>query len=212
MNMHFFSTTKPARTLACGLIACGLLASVAFAGPGSHGPNGEHLDQAALGASASVRGPRFEAQSELFELVATLGGGELSILIDRFASNEPLLKADVEVESGAIKAKARFHADMGDFSVADPAMLKLLATPGEHPLLITIVAGAESDLLDGVLRTAAAANADAELDHDALYGHSKSWLPTWARWLAGAAVLLAILGWAWRRKAQQRGKFAGEQA
>lgn len=210
MNKHFFSTTKRTRAAACGLIAYSLAAPVAFAGPGAHGPNGEHLDQAAVGAIALAAGPRVEAQSELFELVATLGNGELSILIDRFASNEPLLKAVVEVESGAVKAKARFHADLGDFSVDDPALLKLLATPGEHPLLITIVAGEESDLLDGVLRTAAA-GATAQ-DHDTLYGHSKSWLPTWARWLVGAALLLALLGVAWRRKAKKVVKFGGEQA
>jgi hypothetical protein len=146
---------------------------------------------------------RLEAKSELFELVARLEGGHLSILIDRYASNEPLLKAAVEVEAGALKAKASFHAEQGDYVVEDPALLKLLGTPGEHPLLITVVAGDEADLLEGVLRSVAAAPAPAPA-HAA--PGSPRWLPTWV--LGLAAALLALLAWAWRRKL----KLAGESA
>ncbi len=100
-------------------------AAVASASPGAHGPNGEHLDTNQTGSAAVSTAPQLDAKSELFELVARLDGGELSILIDNFATNEPVLKADVEVESGSLKAKARFHADLGDYAVDDPAMLKL---------------------------------------------------------------------------------------
>ena len=94
-----------------------------------------------MGNANSIRaGFRVEANSDLFELVATLAGGELSILIDRFATNEPVLQAQVEVESGALKALAKFHADIGYYAVDDPAMLKKLSTPGEHPLVITVLA------------------------------------------------------------------------
>lgn len=144
---------------------------------------------------------RLEAKSELFELVARLEGGQLSILIDRYASNEPLLKAAVEVEAGALKAKASFHAEQGDYVVEDPALLKLLGTPGEHPLLITVVAGDEADLLEGVLRSVAATPAHAATD-------GQRGLPTWL--LGLAAALLAILAWAWRRKLKV--KVAGESA
>ena len=75
-----------------------LYAIASHAGPGAHGPNGEHLDAPTVAASGKAS-PRIEAKSELFELVGTLAGGELSLLIDRFQSNEPLLKAEVEVES-----------------------------------------------------------------------------------------------------------------
>ena len=206
-----------ARAWACALMLVGLAAvlagAAAVAGPGAHGPNGEHLDAAAAaGGPAPAAGPRIEAKSELFELVARLGGGELSILIDRFASNEPVLKAEVEVASGALKAKAVFHADIGDYVVDDPAMLKLLATPGEHALLITIVAGEESDLLDAVLHSSV--EAARGLDHNAEFGHGKSWLPSWARYLGAAVLLAGLLAWAWRRKAATKrfAKFSGEQA
>lgn len=134
-----------------------------LAGPGAHGPNGEHLDAPAQTATAG-NDPRMEARSELFELVAHLYDGELSILIDRFETNEPVLGATVEVEVGSIKAKARFHADHGDYAVDDPALLKALSRPGEHAVVYTVVAGDVSDLLEGSL--VVNPHGDARNDHD----------------------------------------------
>jgi hypothetical protein len=124
-----------------------------FAGPGAHGPGGEHLDQPAGTQAVSSR-PRVEAQTDLFELVATLAANELSILVDRYETNAPVLGADIEVESGGRKAKAKFQADQGHYTVEDPAFLKMLATPGEHALVFTLNAGNDADLLNGALVTA----------------------------------------------------------
>ena len=152
------------------------------AGPGAHGPNGEHLDSPTMGNANSIRaGFRVEANSDLFELVATLAGGELSILIDRFATNEPVLRAQVEVESGGLKAQAKFHEDIGDYSIDDPAMLKKLSSPGEHPLVITVLTGEDSDLLDGVLRVPT-----SSADHE--HGIHWAWL------VLGALIIFALLG------------------
>lgn len=140
--------------------------SIAYAAPGAHGPDGEHLD-AKSGAAASASQPRMEAHSDMFELVATLYEGELSILVDRYKTNEPLLNAELEVESGGIKAKAKFHADHGDYAIDDPALLKLLQTPGEHALVFTIIAGQDTDLLDGTLvKIASTADGHGHDDHD----------------------------------------------
>ena len=195
------------------LVLCTVVGAVS-ASPGAHGPNGEHLDTNQTGTASASTAPRLEAKSELFELVGRLGGGELSILIDRFATNEPVLKAEVEVESGQLKAKATFHADLGDYAVDDPAMLKLLSTPGEHPVVITILNGEERDLLDGVLRVNPGhVQEQAENSHDhghadphdnqhddehAHGGHS------WWRWGIGALIALALMGltWAWSRRSQ----------
>jgi hypothetical protein len=141
--------------LLCTLALAGVLtlsSSISWATPGAHGPNGEHLDVPALTGSSAEAAPSFEAHSELFELAGRLQGGELSMLIHRYETNEPVQQADVEVESGALTAKAPFHSDIGDYAVADPALLKLLGTPGEHALVMTIKAGNDVDLLDGVLR------------------------------------------------------------
>jgi hypothetical protein len=169
-----------------------LMPILTWAGPGAHGPNGEHLDTPTTGhANATQASLHIEAKSDLFELVATLTGGELSILIDRFATNEPVLQAQVEVESGALKAKAKFHADVGSYVIDDPAMLKQLLTPGEHPLVITVLAGKDSDLLDAVLRVPASS---------AVHDHGIHW----AWWALGALATLALLGIAAARLRSQR--------
>lgn len=174
------------------LAACMGIAASAWAGPGAHGPNGEHLDGPA-GHSHSVAStaPRMETKSEDFELVATLAGDELSILIDRFATNEPVLGAKVEVQTGQVKAVAKFHADHGDYAVADEAFLKALATPGEHALVVTLNTGKESDLLDGVLKVEAVA---------AEHAHS---VPRWA-WGGGIVLLLAAAVAVALRRARRR--------
>lgn len=191
-------------SMSCAL-AAGLLALPALAAPGAHGPNGEHLDPPPTATAGGKASPRIEAKSELFEIVGTLAGGELSLLIDRFATNEPLLKADVEVESGGLKAKAKFHADIGDFSVDDAALLKKLSTPGEHAIVITVLAGNDTDLLDGVLRVGQAVADDGHAHLHGDEGHGTRW----GRWvLGGAAVVVVLGGLAWRRRQGQR--FGGQ--
>ena len=166
-----------------------LLLAVALpslASPGAHGPNGEHLDGAAA-TSATGTAPRVETFSELFELVGNLSGGELSILIDRYDTNEPVLNGKLEVQYKDLKAQAKFHKDIGDYAIDDEKFLKALAAPGKHALLFTFVADGESDLLEGTLEVAANPHAD----HD---DHGSRWrwwwlLPVLA--LAAAAFFVA---------------------
>jgi len=191
----------PISKIAGGLLAISLLAAAplqGWAGPGAHGPNGEHLDTAQTAVvGARQASPRFEAKSDLFELVGTLAGGELSILMDRFDTNEPVLKAQVEIESGGVKAVAKFRDDIGDYSVDDPAMLKKLLTPGEHPLVITILAGKDSELLDAVLRVEAMGGGD--------HAHGIHW--EW--WGLGGLGVLALLGIAGAGLRRQRSRMKG---
>jgi hypothetical protein len=202
-----------ARARVAGLVLVGF--GMAHAGPGAHGPGGEHLDAPPATASAGTAAPRLEAQTELFELVARLDGGELSILVDRFATNEPVLNASVEVESGGLKAKATFHADHGDYAVDDAVLLKRLSTAGEHALVITVQAGAEADLLDGTLVVGAAptANAhghgpDAAHDHDHDSGHAVER----ALWIGGAVLLAVVAATAvmWRQRRRTTPSTAGD--
>jgi hypothetical protein len=183
--------------LAAGLGLATLHASLA--GPGAHGPNGEHLDAAHAATQTGGLAPRLETHSETYELVARLEGGELSILIDRYETNEPVLQAAVEVEVGTLKAVAKFHADHGDYSVDDPAMLKRLATPGEHPVLVTVVTPQGADLLDGVLQVGAGQAHAADAAEHGLAGH---W-PVWVALPLIALMLGLVLRWQRRRKALQ---------
>ncbi len=182
--------------------------TLTFAAPGAHGPNGEHLDgPTAMGIASAL--PRVEAKSESFELVATLHAGELSVLIDRFETNEPVLNAVLEVESGGLKSKASFNADQGDYAIDDSKFLALLRRPGEHALLFTLTAGKDSDLLDGTLVTAARGAAPAANDHghanardDHGHGHGYEHERERAIWLVAGAAALGLIGgivW-WRRR------------
>lgn len=151
----------------------------AFASPGAHGPNGEHLD-GAIATAGGAAVPRVETFTESFELVGHLSGGELSVLIDRYETNAPVLNGKLEVEYKGLKAPAKFHADMGDYAIDDPKLLAALSKPGAHPLLFTLIAGDESDLLEGTL----VVSAQQTDEHD----HFDGW-----PWVIGAALAAAIL-------------------
>jgi hypothetical protein len=186
--IHPFIFKSIGAVLTASLLA--VMPVLTWAGPGAHGPNGEHLDSPKTDNSMQA-GFRIEANSDVFELVGTLAGGELSIFIDRFVTNEPLLQAQVEVESGALKAQAKFRAEIGDYKIDDPAMLQKLSTPGEHPLVISVIAGKESDLLDAVLRVPATLAVDDHHFH-------------WDWWALGAFATLVLLGIAVARLRNQR--------
>lgn len=189
----------------CALSMLMFIGTIALAAPGAHGPNGEHLDSPAQQTAASGSSvPRFEAKSETFELVGALRDDELSMLINRFETSEPVLDAKVEVESGNMKAVARFHADLGDYSVDDAAFLKAMKAPGEHALVITVMAGAEGDLLDGTLqvgggRTGTNADAHGPAHEDGRYFG----LPIGA-WIAIVLAAVVGLGWAVFRNAKPK--------
>lgn len=179
----------------------------ALAGPGAHGPNGEHLDAPTSAVIASTL-PRMEAKSESFELVVELRASELVIAVDRYETNEPVLGAKIEVESSGLKAIAAFRPEQGDYVVTDAALLKALKATGEHGLVFTLVAGVDSDLLDGTLVTAASHTTSGKSDqvhsHD---GHGHDHELERAAWIGGGVVALGLIGGlVWSR---QRRRSAG---
>lgn len=156
----------------------------ALAAPGAHGPNGEHLDAPAgipIGASAMSR---IDAFTESFELVGHLHEGELSILIDRYETNEPVLNGLLEVDYNGVVAQATFHADHGDYAIDNEELLQALAKPGEHPLVFMLTVGDESDLLEGVLKV----TGDSHVQD-----RSQSYTGTLKTWAAGGIVLFLLL-------------------
>lgn len=186
----------------------------ALAAPGAHGPNGEHLDSPSTMRAASAL-PRVEAKSETFELVAELRASELTIFVDRYESNEPVLGAQLEVETGPLKAVAAFRAEQGDYVVTDAAMVKALAAPGEHGLVFTLVAGEDSDLLDGTLiGTAARVAASAKDDHGHAHGgddHGHDHELERAAWIGAGVAALGLIGgiaW-WRQRRREAGRLEG---
>lgn len=187
------------RPLAPATLALLLAASPALAGPGAHGPNGEHLDTpSTLRAGPAL--PRLEARSEAFELVAELRTAELVIVVDRYETNQPVLGAKLDVESGGVKTIAAFRPEQGDYAATDAALLKALAASGEHGLVFTLVAGSESDLLDGTLVTPTA-QGDHRYGHDR-GDHGYHHELERAAWIGAGIALLGLLGsigW-WRKR------------
>lgn len=115
--------------------------------------------------AAQVQGrgqPRVETATESFELVGYLQGGELSVFVDRFETNEPVLDGQLEVELDGAQAAGKFRAERGDYVISDEHLVKALAKPDKHALVFTLAAGDESDLLEGVLEVHADAAPEAK--------------------------------------------------
>ena len=73
------------------------------------GPGHDHGDEAP--AASGTASPRVTSHSDLFELVGIVDAGAMTIYLDRYASNEPVSGAKVEIEAGAAKGVATAQPD-----------------------------------------------------------------------------------------------------
>ena len=150
------------------------LSSNAYAGPG-HDHGGE--SSAAVGGAAW---PRFAAVSEAFELVGIVNGKQLTLYLDHANTNAPVKNATLEIEFGGAKLKIEPRAE-GEFAATLPTAPK----SGVTPIIATVVAGKESDLLTG------------ELDIHDEPAAATSALQRWMKWLPwGAGIGIIFIG-AW---------------
>jgi hypothetical protein len=155
--------------------------SYAWAGEGhDHG----EAPTAATGTAA----PRLTSHSDLFELVGMVEGNEMKIYLDRFATNEPVTDAKIEVEIGNIKGIAEAQAD-GSYIFKNYVFTK----PGDLSVSFTVIAGKDADLLAGDLKI------DGPIDDHAHDEAAKPWL-SWAAYAGGALLLAAIVFVAMRRR------------
>ena len=98
--------------------------------------------------------PRGEAASDAFEIVAIARGENLEIYLDRFATNEPVIGATIEVETPSGSVKAAEGAD-GTYRLAAPWLAK-----SEHTdLIFTVTAGDTTDILPMTIPAAPGAGA-----------------------------------------------------
>jgi cobalt-zinc-cadmium efflux system membrane fusion protein len=157
---------NPARLLAATAF---FLSCAAFGGEG-------HDHGEAAPAAQGTASPRVEAHSELFELVGIVDRGQMTVYLDRYATNEPITGAKIEFEAGTQKGQAQPQAD-GTYLIKFDALSK----PGSLPFAFTVTAGSDSDLLAGDLQM--------QEVHDE---HEESARP-WLRWAGYAAGLVAAL-------------------
>ncbi|MCY7316748.1 MAG: hypothetical protein LH480_14340 [Rubrivivax sp.] len=181
-----------------------LLAGLALALPlhTSAGPGHDHGDEPA--AAAGTASPRVSAHSDLFEAVGIVEGKTLTIYLDRYADNAPVVGAKVDVELGSVRGVAA-EGPEGVYTFGSESLLK----EGPLPVTITVVAGADADLLAGDLVIGHAAATDpTSADHTVpLSDRPRVWLA------AGAAALLAVMvavwRWRWRRRSAGSASLAG---
>ncbi len=147
-----------------------------------------HAEAAPIPVTPSA--PRAVAATEDFEVVAVLEGKHLVVYVDRFASNEPVAKAKVEVEGAGLNGLAK-EATPGAYVMDLAAALP----PAKHALTISIEAGDSADLLTATLDTSAAAPAAP---------HARSW-SEWMVWGLAAVLLLASGALLAARRRKQKG-------
>lgn len=126
------------------LLSLVLTATTGFAA--AHAGHDDETPTPVVGNAA----PRTEAHSDLFELVLTLRDGAATLSLDRFATNEPIDGATIEVAEGDATATAEPQPD-GTYRLSAPWLTK----PGRHELVFTVTAGDQADLLNGSLDLAA---------------------------------------------------------
>lgn len=161
----------------------------AYAGPGH-----DHGDEAPTATGSAS--PRVSTHSDLFELVGIVKQNKMTIYLDQFGTNEPISKADIEIEiatdKAPIKVKAVAETD-GTFSVTND----ILEKAGSYALSFTVSAGKDTDLLAGEVKIGsepkAAGKADAH-DHGREHDHAHT---PWAKYAGFAALALSALAAVW---------------
>ena len=147
----------------------------------------DHGDEVKTAVSLPASGPRLELKSPDVELLGIFRDGKLTLYADRYASNEPIRNAKIELESNGRKVQAQAENDGSYTAAAD-----WLKQPGKHALEVSIQADDLADLLIGTFEIPA-------LQAEA---HGRTWLD-YAKWVAGggaAAILLAVLFKLMRRR------------
>ena len=134
--------------------------------------------------------PRAQAQTGDFELVVEQQGPSLLLFLDRFASNEPVTDAQLEVQSSDLQATAT-QVGPGTYRVTGDAW----ARPGTHALTISVQTPDTADLLSATLDIPApVAAATVEKTGKTVLAGRTVWI------LVGATLLFAFIVFAWVRR------------
>ena len=125
------------------LFSLALIAAITLITPGQQTLAHEGQDHDATARSAVLpASPRTETSSDFFELVAIARSGEIIIYLDRFATNAPVVDANVVVETpqGSVEAKP---ASDGTYHLAAPWAERT----GRYDLIATVTKDRDADVL-----------------------------------------------------------------
>lgn len=177
MNFNYLSMLTKQSLLSFTFLIAGFI-SVASAHEG-HKQENESKPRSNVAAA-----PTLTAVSENYELVAIVQDRQMTIYLDQFASNAPIIDADLEFDFSGTVVKATRNPD-GTYVATLPKNIDLKRS---LPVTVTIVAPTGADLLSGDLVIS-----DAEQ-------HS-SWISVWAIAALVASIIVLLLAWlAYRRK------------
>ncbi|MCG7551523.1 hypothetical protein [Pseudoalteromonas sp. Of7M-16] len=168
--------------------------SGAYASPGAHGPNGEHLDTTKQ-VSVSNK-PKFESFTETFELAGELSENQLLIYLHDFKSNAPISGASIEIELGDLSASATYSAQMKAYTLSNEAIVALLNQRGTHEIVLTIMTEDLGDLLVAYL-----ANEAPQLvkeNHNTAHHHETPW------WGIAIGLMVFVIGFWIGRQFKER--------
>ena len=144
------------------------------------GEDHSHAEEPKPRASASVNGEdRWEVRSPTVELLGIVKDGKLTLYADRFATNEPIVDAQIELESNGRVLPVNADAD-GRYS----AMADWLKQPGKHDIVARVVTPDLQNLIVGSIEISAP-KADTH----------PSTLQRYLKWIGGSicAVLVLLL-------------------
>lgn len=149
----------------------------------------DHGDEARAPVSLSASGSPLELKSPDVELLGVLQDGKLAVFADRYATNEPILNAKIELESDGRKLQLLATKDGSYTAAAD-----WLKQPGTHEVVVSVEASGLEDLLIGTLEIPGLKSDEA---------HGRAWVD-YGKWAAGgitgAIALLALFKLIRRRK------------
>lgn len=178
------------------------LLAAALAGPASAGPGHDHGETPPPTSSAST--PRFAAHSDLFELVGIAHGATLLLYLDSFASNTPIVVADIELElqpaSGAARKLKAAQAEDGSFKIDLGKPLAAGVTAITATIRARIADKTEDDLLTGSIEI------PGRLADSAAHGPN---VPIRALGAAGAVLAILIGLFVWFRFRARRARSIG---
>ena len=112
------------------------ISPISYAGPGH-----DHGDEKPNQQQAQTL-PRFYAESDLYELVGVIRDKQITLYLDRYATNEAVKGANLEVEIDGVKMAVKPHGD-GEYLIELKDKIKDQPTP----ISITINDGGVNDIL-----------------------------------------------------------------
>lgn len=148
----------------------------------------DHDDPPAATLPIAETGPRVATATDLFELVAVASGNQITLYLDRFATNEPISGAKVEIDQGTFNAVAQ-EVEAGVYQASADG----LAQPGPHSLTVTVQAGDDADLLSLTVGSSAQGAGVSSASPSIGDSASRAWRSPLV-WGASGVVLLTAAG------------------